>query len=106
MIVVIGCGTGVVGVGGIVFELVDKSSKVIRDIEFLNDISYKIREGQQPFAYVLCHCSSTSNGAYSNPMWVYYENGETGEVKDLPVTFIEQDGKQYIFKKGMPYPNL
>ena len=93
-------------VGGIVFELVDKSSKVIRDIEFLNDISYKIREGQQPFAYVLCHCSSTSNGAYSNPMWVYYENGETGEVKDLPVTFIEQDGKQYIFKKGMPYPNL
>ena len=89
---------------GIIFELVEKSPKVIRDVEFLNDVSYT-GPAPTPFEYAIYNCTTTHNGAYDNPMWIYYGNGETKEVKDLPVTVFEQDGKQFIFKKGMSYPN-
>ena len=88
---------------GIIFELIDKSSKVVRDIEFINDISYTAGNNASPFEYVLYHCSTTSNGAYSNPMWVYYKNGETSEIKDLPVVVYKEGGKDMIFKKAKPY---
>lgn len=89
--------------GGIIFELIDKSSKVMHEIESINNISYTAGHDILPFDYAIRHCSSTSNGAYSNPMWIYYENGETEEIKDLPVTVFEQDGKHIIFKKANPY---
>ena len=87
---------------GIIFELVEKTPKVIDDVEFLNDVSY-VGPVPTPFEYALYNCTTTHNGAYDNPMWIYYKTGETGEVKDLPVTVFEQDGKKLIFKKANPY---
>ena len=87
---------------GIIFELVEKTPKVIDDVEFLNDVSY-IGPASTPFEYALYNCTTTHNGAYDNPMWIYYKNGVTEKVENLPVTVFEQDGKKLIFKKAKPY---
>ena len=87
---------------GIIFELIEKSPKVIGDIEFLNDISYTIPT-HKPFEYAIYNCTTTHNGAYDNPMWVYYKNGETEKISNLPVTVFEENGKKLIFKKANPY---
>jgi len=89
--------------GGIIFEVVDKSSEIMRNIESLNNISYTTGGRMLPFDYAIHYCGSTSNGAYCNPMWIYYENGETEKISDLPVTVFEENGKKLIFKKANPY---
>ena len=84
---------------GIIFEARVKSDKALDKISTLSDLSYT-NHSRTPFEYAVYNCHTTSNGAYSNPMWIYHPKGKKDEIKDLPVKTIIKDGKKYAFKKG------